>query len=277
MRKKLPFFAALSVMFIFICGTALLTQNELTANNSGAPTMRTGSPGDTKSCTTCHSGTAQNVAGIMTSNVPSSGYVPGVTYIIDAVCVDAAKNRFGFEISPQSVSGAKLGILTITDAVRTKLIGSGKYITHTAAGTSGTGSISWSFNWTAPPAGTGDVTFYGAFNFTNHNNASSGDIIKLSELVLNEDLFTGTETLSKEDDIKLYPNPASDVATISIPGINEVKLVQIFNVNGDLVRTYDNETLLKPLQLNVSMLKAGTYYISFATEKGNYSRKLIKL
>jgi hypothetical protein len=193
MTNKLRFLTILSIIGAFIFGTALLSEHTLTANNSGAPSMRTGSPGDTKSCTICHTGTAQNVSGIMSSNVPFGGYVPGNTYTVNADVSNPGLTRFGFEISPQNISGAKLGVITITDLIRTKLVGSGKYITHTASGTSGTGSNSWSFNWTAPPAGTGDVTFYGAFNFSNHNNATSGDVIKLDQLTLHEDLNTSVE------------------------------------------------------------------------------------
>jgi len=265
-------------MAVFIFGTALLSETELTANNAGAPSMRTGSPGDTKSCTTCHTGTAQNVVGIMTSNVPATGYVPGTTYTIDAVCTDATRNRFGFEISPQDPSGAKLGILTITDVVRTKLVGSGKYITHTSAGTTGTGTISWSFNWTAPQAGTGDVTFYGAFNFTNHNNSSSGDVIKLSQLTLTEDLSTSTENLSAQEEINIYPNPVRDFVNINTPASSPVKLTRIFAINGTLVQSFTNtEDVAGKMSMDVSSLPSGTYYVSFETEQGTFSRKLVKL
>jgi len=277
MTQHLRTITTIFIMAAFIFGTAIISQSSLTANNSGAPSMRTGSPGDTKSCTICHAGTAQNVTGIISSNVPPAGYVPGSTYIINAVCTDASRNRFGFEISPQNASGAKLGVLTVTDITRTKLVGSGKYITHTAAGTSGTGTISWSFNWTAPPAGTGDVTLYGAFNFTNHNNASSGDVIKLSTLTLSEDLTTWTETISSVENIRLYPNPVANVAHILIPENSQLKQVSIFSVDGSCVRTIENDNFSKQVDLDVSGLAAGTYYVAFTTENGNYSGKLIKL
>ena len=134
MNKKLRYLFVLAIMGSFIFGTALFTQSGLNANNAGAPAMRTGSPGDNYSCTTCHTGTAQNVFGIISSNVPANGYVPGSTYTITANVSDPNKNRFGFEISPQDPTGTKLGVMTITDIARTKLIGSGKYITHTSSG-----------------------------------------------------------------------------------------------------------------------------------------------
>ncbi|MEO8086579.1 MAG: choice-of-anchor V domain-containing protein [Bacteroidota bacterium] len=277
MTKNLRSLVTILTMALLIAGTAFFSESSLTANNAGAPSMRTGSPGDTKSCTNCHSGTSQNVTGILTTNIPPTGYIPGSTYIIEAICNDPAKNRFGFEISPQNLTGAKLGVITITDAARTKLVGSGKYVTHTAAGTSGTGTITWSFNWTAPPAGSGDVIFYGAFNFSNHNNASGGDIIKLDHITLFEDLTTWTETISSSEEIKLYPNPVADVAHLIIGESTQLNRVSIYNSIGVIVRVVDNESLDNHFEINVATLAAGTYYVSFATAKGNYSGKLIKL
>ena len=66
--------------------------------------------------------------------------------------------------------------------------GGGRYITHTSAGTAQNGSNSrtWNFQWTAPAAGSGTVTFYSAMNATNSSNSSSGDIIFKSSLAVIE-------------------------------------------------------------------------------------------
>lgn len=275
MTNRLRFLIILTITTGFISGSALLSeQGGLTANNSGAPSARTGSPGDTKSCTTCHTGTAQNATGIIGSNVPPAGYIPGNIYIIQANVTDASRTRFGFEISPQNISGAKLGVLTITDITRTKLVGSGKYITHTAAGTSGAGSNSWSFNWTAPPAGTGDVTFYGAFNFSNHNNATTGDVIKLDQLTLREDLNTSVESPDGQH-VGIYPNPATTAVTITLP--ENVKSIQIFDISGALVRSYEVLQLTTQFEMDVTTFTSGTYYVSFAAGEKNFTTKLIKL
>jgi hypothetical protein len=277
MNKNLQIITSTLLMTAFISGMSAFTNSETSANSTGAPATRTGSPGDTKSCTTCHAGTAQNAIGIMSSNIPVTGYVPGSTYMINAVCTDATKNRFGFEISPQNIAGAKLGVLTVTDITRTKLVGSGKYITHTSAGTTGTGTISWSFNWTAPAAGTGDVTFYGAFNFSNHNNATSGDLIKLSQFTVSEDLFTGIENISASAQINIYPNPVSDIARIVMPSSIKPETIRIFALDGKVVRTFENLPTNENFEMNVATLAAGTYYVSLETENGFYSSKLIKL
>jgi hypothetical protein len=182
-----------TVIIIMCAFFALITfqalNNKVISSNSGASAARTGSPGDGGlTCTSCHSGpAAATQTGWITSNIPLGGYVPGSTYTITATATRPGHVRFGFEISPQTISGSLQGTLVLTNTIETKLVGSSKYITHTSSGTSGPGgSRSWNFNWIAPAAGTGDVTFYGAFNVTNNSGTSSGDTTYKSTLIVTE-------------------------------------------------------------------------------------------
>jgi hypothetical protein len=145
---------------------------------TGAPAGYTGSPGDGgNNCTSCHGGSPTTSAGWITSNIPGSGYVAGTTYQITATNSLTGSGKFGFEISPQNASGTLLG--TLAAGTNSQLIGSGKYITHTNASPS---ISTWTFNWTAPAAGTGTVTFYGAFA------RNKPGPVTLSTLVVNEAL-----------------------------------------------------------------------------------------
>lgn len=76
------------------------------ANGGGAPSAKTGSPGDGGNCTSCHSGAATTQAGLITSDVPLTGYVPGTTYTITGTITTNGVTEYGFQISPQSTSGA---------------------------------------------------------------------------------------------------------------------------------------------------------------------------
>ncbi len=141
----------------------------------GSPGGYSGSPGDGHNCSisSCHGGSATNVTGWITSNVPADGYTPGATYTITATATGSGKK--GFEISPQSVSGSLLGVLTHGSG--NKLCNGNKAVTHSSS-VSGS-SATWTFSWTAPAAGTGSVTFYGAFAVTE-------PVTKLSTMVVNE-------------------------------------------------------------------------------------------
>ncbi len=161
------------------------------SNSSGAPSGFTGSPGDggnTCANSGCHSGIAVGTkSNVFTSNIPSDGYVPGTTYTITATARSiTSRNTFGFQISPQTNAGVLVGTMISTSA-GTKLTGAGKYLTHTSSGITGSNGVkSWSFNWVAPAAGTGNVTFYGIFNHANGNGGTSGDSIFKSTFVISE-------------------------------------------------------------------------------------------
>lgn len=165
--KHLPWITALAAIVIFSSYTMMYP--------NGAPVGQTGSPGDGSNCTSCHGGTATTVASLITSNIPASGYVAGTTYQITASNPITGSGKLGFEVSPQNATGTQLG--TLVAGSGSKLVGGTKYVTHSNANAT---TSSWTFGWTAPAAGTGAVTFYGAFA-RNYPGA-----VRLSTLVVQE-------------------------------------------------------------------------------------------
>jgi hypothetical protein len=183
----------------------------------GSPGGRTGSPGDGgATCTGCHSGSSQDAANWITSDIPVSGYVPGQTYTITASATHVGAGKFGFEVTAEDLANAKKGTFVITDAAQTKKVNANAAVTHTSGGTTPSGdSKSWSFNWTAPASGTGSVKFYGAFNAANADGGTGGDQIYLSSLTVNEGTTGITENLAGMVDVQVYPNPFTDFLEIS--------------------------------------------------------------
>jgi len=210
MKRWIQIGALSVVCFIII---QQIDQQHAYSNINGAIPKVTGSPHDNQTCsqTMCHTGPVTTIDDIITSNVPVSGYTPGTTYMITATVSSPYHTRFGFEISPQNLNGDSLGTIIITDFTRTHFtfpaLGN-KYITHTIAGTDAPSHTStWSFNWHAPVEGTGDVTFYGAFNFTNRDSTVNGDSIHTSTMVIPENT-DGIDAPLVISSLKLYPNPA---------------------------------------------------------------------
>jgi len=163
------FYKAMGVLFLFLAVNAIAV-----AYPGGSPAAKTGSPGDGSHCQSCHGGSVAAVSGWITSNIPATGYVPGTIYTITATATGSGKK--GFEVSPQNASGAQLGVLAA--GVGSELAGGTKYVTQSASGST-TGTAIWNFTWTAPVAGTGNVTFYGAFTVGEPNT-------KLSTLLVTE-------------------------------------------------------------------------------------------
>jgi hypothetical protein len=210
--KRIVQLIALSIVCFVIIGQ--VTEKQVYSNIDGVIPKVTGSPfdisGQTCSQTDCHSGGSTALADLITSNVPASGYVPGTVYTITATVTDPNKTRFGFEISPQTSTGALAGTITLTDAVRTKFtvpsIGN-KYVTHTLAGTDAPShTAAWSFNWQAPAEGTGDITVYGCFNFSNRDSSTTGDQIHTATLTIPEQV-NGVNDPIVVSSLNIYPNP----------------------------------------------------------------------
>jgi hypothetical protein len=148
-------------MLIILTATVVLTawfSLTLIAYPSGSPAGYTGSPGDGQHCVSCHGGSAATVSGWIISNIPAQGYTPGSVYDITVTATGTGKK--GFELSPQNILGTQLGVLAA--GTGSHLVGGTKYVTQNSSGSTST-PVSWTFTWTAPVAGTGNVTFYGAF------------------------------------------------------------------------------------------------------------------
>ncbi len=190
MKLKITFSIVAIFMALFVFD-ALNNQGHTTSG--GSPAGRTGSPGDGATCAgnNCHSGTATAQTGWITTNIPAQGYVPGSIYTITATATYAGLVKYGFEVACQNASGTALGTL-INTSTQTQLMG-GTYITHTSTGTTGSGSKTWTFSWKAPAAGTGTVTFYGAFNCSNNDGHASGDIIYTSSTSVSEVSISGVD------------------------------------------------------------------------------------
>ncbi len=261
-------FTLISIFLVTIIILLQTSGNEAISNNTGAPAGRTGSPFDNATCaaSNCHSGTATvSPTQIISSNIPVTGYVPGQTYTITASPAQTGINKYGFQISPMNASGALQGTIVVTNPSTTKIV-STKYITHTSSGTAGTGGRTWTFNWVAPVAGTGNVTFYGAFNFSNGNSQSNGDIIRTNTLTVSEDQGTAGISSVKADPFNtlLFPNPVFNDATLRLNLIdNSPVSIQYLDITGKIISekiTYNGRPGLQDFNITVpAQLETGIY------------------
>jgi hypothetical protein len=231
----------------------------------GAPAGYTGSPGDGKNCTQCHGGNPANVIGWITSDIDSSGYVAGQTYTITVTVSGSGKK--GFEVSPQNASGALLGSLAAGSG--TELAGNGKYVTQSSSSTAN--PKVWSFEWTAPGAGTGEVTFYGAF-------VISEPVTKLGTLSVQEN--TGV-SISENPEFpgRVYPNPASGILKLDLyTGIAQSIKISILDLQGREVRSMSGVTpgqAAQTLAINLDGISEGVYIVSLQDGRKSYTQKII--
>jgi PKD repeat protein len=173
------------VRSIWVIALCTVTISSLTYT-SGGPAASTNAPGE-GNCTGCHSGslvtsgTAHNDF-TLSGNFYANGYLPDSTYTITVKQRYTGRSKFGFQMTCLDGNNRMAGsIAAVNNRTQRNTAnvqgGQRQYINHSGNGTSGTDSITWQFEWTAPSSNLGKVTFYGVTNASNSNVNPSGDII----------------------------------------------------------------------------------------------------
>lgn len=230
-----------SAAILFVIFMASFGGSDL-KSSGGAPAGYTNSPADGQNCSHCMGGTAVPVTGWITSNVPASGYLPGSTYTISVTATGSGDK--GFQVSPQDAAGNLLG--TLTPGTGNKLTGNDKYVTHNAAQTGD--NYTWNFQWTAPAAGVGEVTFYGSIAVGKLNT-------KTTTLKVNQNSVGISEQTQTE--ISVFPNPIHSSLTVSFPVLKSENIsIDLMSINGKAVQNLAHE-----------LVKAGEFTRSFSIDQ----------
>ncbi len=274
-NKILSFFIS---SFLFVAGIGIYTLGF--AKEDGAPSGNTGSPGDDQTCahTDCHTGSASAREGLISTDIPATGYLSGETYTVTVTIDEPGVTKFGFQASPQNIAGDLLGSMDLINTTETKFTGGGKYITHKLSGTTGTDTKTWTFNWT-PEDATGDVTFYTAVNATNNDDHASGDKIYTSFVTVTEDTTNIPLTMQELNKVKFaINNPVSDVIILQIStAVNAPVTIGISDVNGNMLRVIEENTSNGTFTIPAGALASGMYFITVENDKDRLTKKFIKL
>lgn len=255
---------ALTLLFLL---TVSFSGDDLTDYQGGSPAGYTGSPGDGHDCVACHGGSASNVSGWITSDIPPEGYTPGTTYNVTVSVTGTGKK--GFEVSPQNQAGTQLG--TLIAGTGSKLVAGTKYVTQVSSPT--TNPATWTFGWTAPVAGTGTVTIYGAFTV-------SKSVTKLSTLEVSEyNPSTSAIFPVSETTCFLSPNPASGYVNIQIMETDHEPIqIDILNTRGEIVQAEHIKMVAakQTERIDISGLPSGLYVVRMSAGSYRQIQKLIK-
>ena len=95
----------------------------------------------------------------------------------------------------------------------------------------------------------------------------------MSVRCIKDNASTGMQLKNKDNNIKIYPNPASDKIFIET-GFNDDAQISIYNVLGELV----SQTQIKneKFEMDISELKKGIYILMITYPQGILKQKLIK-
>lgn len=179
LKNTLPVWGVLLLLCAVSTGSAFAFSFSPPDGLTGAPTE-----GD---CTQCHVGNTLDAAGgALMLTIPET-YEPSEVYTIVVNLSRTGQSRWGFEMTALDADGARAGSFAADDAGNTQLseANSKQYIKHTSIGTAQgtTDEHSWEFQWTAPDADIGPITFYAAGNAANgdFSPAGGGDYIYTTE------------------------------------------------------------------------------------------------
>jgi len=266
MIKKITITLAIAVVAIIVFS---LSGKFAFSYDGGAPSAHANDPASgSANCTSCHGGTAATVTGWITSNIPAAGYTPGTTYTITTPSTGTGGNK-GFEISPQSASGAYLG--TLIAGTGTGLTGSNHYIRSTGSGIT-TNPMTWTFTWTAPATGLGPVGFYGAY-------AIGTGTTKITSYIVSENTSGITEA-SVKTGFSIYPNPVVDNMNISYTLSASSKVaINLYSLDGKKVAELSNKeqtsgTFTEKINIKDLNLK-GIYLVELKTGDKTTLQKVV--
>ena len=173
MKNMFPVWGMLLLLFVVSTGSVF-------AFSFDPPDEKTGAPNET-TCRDCHVGNDLNASGgSLMLTIPET-YIPNEVYTIIIDLERSGQSRWGFEMTALDADGARAGSFAADDAENTQVseTNNKQYIQHTSIGTAqGTNDThSWKFQWTAPDADIGPISFYAAGNAANGDFGTAGDYI----------------------------------------------------------------------------------------------------
>ena len=243
----------------------------INANVNGSPGGKSGSPLDGASCTMCHGSNVNTGPGSfdISSDIPTSGFVPGETYTITIQGAHPSFNKYGFELTAES-AGMKVGGFNITNSSQTKLTNNNNAITHKNTGTLGSATKNWTVNWTAPTSGNTTVDFYTSGIASNGNGVNdNGDEVYTSIYSVNKENSVSINEKKENISISILNN------NIVIEGNNHLNKVIISNINGK--NTYKDKNVSLPIKINTSDFKSGIYIVSCFDKNDEYFHNKVYL
>jgi len=266
---------------IIISSTTAYTNNNGRAGN-------TGSPGE-NACNQCHSTNALNSGGgsvsISSPDMPNWVYFPGTSYTINVKVKKVGLGKFGFGFEALLPSGANGGLIQTIGSPNAKTLSamvtgnSRTNAVHAQPNHFAQDSITFTFNWTAPVAGTGNITFYAAGNATNSQSNSSGDFVYTSNQIVTEASTVDQQTLLAAQQTTIFPNPSANAISINIPEqlVQSNTLIQIFDVKGALVL---QQNLLpinsgNRITMDIDFLNDGVYFVHLQNGIWKHSEKIM--
>jgi len=243
---------------------------------------RTGSPLGAGSCQTCHNAGAFNPSAlieILSGDNPVTEYEPGAQYTMRiTTTATGSPANYGFQAVALDGANENAGSWLAGSGYATVDLVGRSYAEQDTPSTSNVQNVIW----TAPTAGTGDVSFYAATSTTNGNNASSGDNGAVAPAVtITED--TGSSVANQgvgKMELTVMPNPVGSSLTYKAIGRdNGTYQLQITDAFGKIVKAQTVNLITGENQnsIDVSTLAKGVYILQISGKDYYAAERMLKL
>ena len=264
----------------------ILAMNDIISRSGGAPDGRTGAPGDMTCQNGCHNSFDLNSgpgSTNITSNIPETGYISGETYTINLIVKHSGRTKYGFGALAYGVTANDgIGTVSLTDSTRTQLnvAGNKQYLTHTSEGnTQSQDSALWSFDWTAPEIGTGDISIHAAFVAASNSDGNKEDYVYTDTLSISESLTNSIRKLIGIPEISIFPTLVEENIFIELSAQRttdfEIKVIdsqgkQLYHLNQNL------QIGKNDFSVNASTWPKGVYYLLLRSDASTAVEKVIR-
>ena len=236
-----------------------------------------------QTCVGCHrGGSTTPVPSIVFSPAlgPNDTYTPGTTYSVTYNLTGYSYFGFDLEMNDGNTTSSKTAG-TFTKGSNTNLISDGTYpgnITQKGKISTNTGAT---FTWKAPATATTVYLFSNALG-VNGTGDENGDKEAFKNMILTAASGNGSagiESVSINNEFKMFPNPAKDVATVNYYVTKDAHVtINITDLNGKIVSTQVNEEASEgsySKKLELSDLNAGTYFVKIKSDDNTITKKLV--
>jgi PKD repeat protein len=133
------------------------------------------------------------------------------------------------------------------------------------SGTSTTATVTWTLNW----EGTATITVKGYNEACGDGEFSAGFDVVCS-------ICTGINENADLQSIQIYPNPSTGRITVGFDSNVGITEISVMNILNKVVFSDKSETMTgKTININLSDLSKGVYFIKLKTDRQEETRKII--
>ncbi|MEM9527352.1 MAG: choice-of-anchor V domain-containing protein [Bacteroidota bacterium] len=257
------------------------------AYNTGAPSTGGGTE---STCSSCHNGgnfgePQLNVTFGIDGGIKDTlaEYLPGQTYEVTVAIgyENDAPANYGFQAQILvSSDTSAAGTLATSAADGDVQISNGnldrRYAEHNRRGPDSL----FTFEWTAPEAGTGEVKMYVVGNLVNSNFGTSGDNGSTAPTVvtLNEKIDVSTRGRAQIPGA-LFPNPTAGPATLRVtPSVAGIYDLRLLTVDGRVLSSSTHQLIAGTTTLPIAtdQLLPGLYLVELRGKAGRFVTRLVR-